>query len=76
METDASICSLLTRRELADTLRVSLSTIDRLRRRGVLRPVRLVPNGAVRFRAADVEALLDLETRPPHTARAEELSWR
>ena len=65
---------LLTRRELADVLRVSLSTIDRLRARGVLRPVQLVPNGAVRYDADDVERLLDAPPRP-HPVDPRELNW-
>jgi hypothetical protein len=56
--TDAPTRALLTRAELADVLRVSLSTVDRLRCRGVLRPVQLVPNGRVGFRVEDVAALL------------------
>ena len=72
--TDAPSRALLTRHELADLLRVSTSTVDRLRARGVIRPVQLVPNGRVGYRAEDVEALLDA---PPelHPARPSELDW-
>jgi predicted site-specific integrase-resolvase len=73
--TDAATRALLTRHELADLLRVSLSTVDRLRARGVLRPVQLVPNGRVGFRVEDVERLLDAP-QEPHPANARELEWR
>lgn len=71
---DASARELLTRRELADMLRISLSTVDRLRARGVLRPVQLVPNGAVRYDADDVERILDA---PPKSYPVDprELNW-
>jgi excisionase family DNA binding protein len=72
--TDAPTRPLLTRAELADALRVSLSTVDRLRRRGVLRPVQLVPGGAVRYAADDVERLLDAPPGP-HPADPHELDW-
>ena len=58
VSTDVERRRLLTRAELAEVLRVSTRTVDRLAERGVLRPVRLVPGGAVRFRTDDVEALL------------------
>lgn len=66
---------LMTRSELADLLRVSVETVDRWRRRGRLRGVQVVAGGRVRFRAEDVEALIDPEMRPPHPARAHELEW-
>jgi len=67
----------MTRREVADLLRVSVETVDRWRRRGRLPGVQVVAGrGAVRFRAEDVEALLDPETQPPHPARRDELEWR
>jgi predicted site-specific integrase-resolvase len=72
--TNAQPRALLTRVELADALRVSLSTIDRLRRRGVLRPVQLVPGGAVRYAADDVERLLDAPSEP-YPADPRELDW-
>jgi predicted site-specific integrase-resolvase len=72
--TDAPSRALLTRRELADLLRVSLSTVDRLRVRGVIRPVQLVPNGRVGYRVEDVEALFDAPPEP-HPARPSELEW-
>jgi excisionase family DNA binding protein len=52
----------MTRREVADLLRVSVETVDRWRRRGRLPGVQVVAGrGAVRFRAEDVEALLEPE---------------
>jgi Helix-turn-helix domain len=72
--TDAPSGVLLTRLELADLLRISVSTVDRLRVRGVLRPVQLVPNGRVGYRVEDVEALLDAPPQP-HPARPSELEW-
>lgn len=66
---------LLTRQELAHLLRVSLSTVDRLRARGVIRPVQLARGGAVRFRADEVERLLDAPSEPV-PARPDELDWR
>jgi excisionase family DNA binding protein len=47
---------LLNRSEVADQLRVSLKTVDRLRTTGELRSLRI--RGGVRFRQADVEAYL------------------
>jgi Helix-turn-helix domain len=72
---DAPTRALLTRAELAEVLRVSLSTIDRLRRRGVIRPVQLVPNGRVAYRVEDVDALLDAP-RELHLTDPSELIWR
>jgi excisionase family DNA binding protein len=66
----------VTRRELADVLRVSIRTVDRLARRGVIRPVQLVPGGRVGFRVEDVERLLAEEPRSPMHARRDELEWR
>ena len=63
----------LTRRELADLLRVSTSTVDRWRARGLLRPVQVTPGGRVVFRVEDVEALLDAPR--PHPADPRELDW-
>ena len=56
--TSAGPCALMTRREVADLLRCSTATVDRLAKRGVLSPVRLVPRGRVTYRAADVERLV------------------
>lgn len=55
METQSVPRTLVTRRELADLLRVNTSTIDRWRRRGLIRPVQFARGGAVRFKAEDVE---------------------
>jgi excisionase family DNA binding protein len=49
---------LLTRKEVAELLRVSVRTVDRLTADGVLRPVRLRARGRVTFRSADVQALI------------------
>jgi excisionase family DNA binding protein len=66
---------LLTKRELADLLRCSPRTVDRLRSRGLIAAVKFTPGGRVAFRREDVEALLDPEMRPPYPARADELEW-
>jgi hypothetical protein len=73
--TNAPARALLTRGELVEVLRVSLSTVDRLRRRGVLRPVQLVPGGAVRYDAVDVGRLLGAPPTP-HPVDPRELDWR
>lgn len=67
--------SFLSRQQAAELLGVSERTVDRLRQRGLLRPVQLVPRGRVRYRLADVQALLEPELRGPHPARADELEW-
>jgi excisionase family DNA binding protein len=72
---DAVPRALLTRAELADLLRCSTSTVDRIVRRGLLRPIRVVPGGAVRFKVEDVERLLDAPPRP-RPADPSELIWR
>jgi len=48
---------LLTEQELADLLRCSPRTVDRLRSRGLIEPVKLTPGGR-RVRREDVEALI------------------
>jgi hypothetical protein len=72
--TDVPTRALLTRAELADVLRVSLSKVGRLRRRGVLRPVQLVPNGRVGHRVEEVAALLDAPPSP-YPPDPSELNW-
>ena len=49
---------LLTRREAAERLRISLSTLERWERTGRLTPTRLSP-GVVRYRRADIERLIE-----------------
>lgn len=48
--------ALLTKQQVASLLQVSVRTLDRLRSTGALRAVRV--RGAVRFRAADIERLV------------------
>ena len=50
---------VLMRREVAEILRVSIQTVDRLRKQGKLRALPLSTRGAVRFSAEDVDALLN-----------------
>jgi excisionase family DNA binding protein len=50
--------TLLTRREAAERLRISLSTLERWERTGRLTPTRLSP-GVVRYRRADIERLIE-----------------
>jgi excisionase family DNA binding protein len=76
MSVNVAPCTLLTRQELADVLRVNVRTVDRLQRRGLIAPVQLVRGGRVRFRHDDVERLLTPETRDPLPARPDELDWR
>jgi excisionase family DNA binding protein len=52
---------LLTKQEVADALRVTLRTVERLVKRGRLRMVRL-SNVAVRFHRADVLAFVKANT--------------
>jgi excisionase family DNA binding protein len=59
MSTDVSERALLTRFELAELLRVSTRTVDRLARRGVITPVRLVRGGRVVYRSDEVARLLE-----------------
>jgi hypothetical protein len=73
--TDAPRRGLLTRAEFAERPRISVSTVDRLRARGVIRPVQLVPCGAVRYAADDVERLIDAPPSP-HPVDPSELIWR
>jgi excisionase family DNA binding protein len=47
---------LMTRREVADLLKVSVRSVDRLRQSGALAAVMVLSN--VRFRVEDVEVLL------------------
>ena len=51
-----------TRREISEYLRLSEKTVDNLRRRGLLHPVRVAGN-SVRFRREEVVALI-AERRP------------
>lgn len=51
------IDELLTRKETAYVLRASESTVDRLTRRGILRPAHV--GRLVRFRASDVARLIE-----------------
>jgi excisionase family DNA binding protein len=76
MATNVATRRLLTRREAADVLGLSVRSIDRLRERGRLLGVQIVPGGRVRYRPEDVEALLEPEAREPHPANARELEWR
>jgi excisionase family DNA binding protein len=50
--------------QVADILGVGASTVRRLVRQGRLHPVRLVPNGWLRFRERDVQALIDNGAKP------------
>ena len=52
---------LMTRQEVADLLKVSVRSVDRLRENGALPAVMVLTN--VRFRVDDVEALLT--AKPP-----------
>ena len=76
MTNTVALRPLLTKKELADLLRCSPRTVDRLRARGLIDAVKFSPRGRVAFRREDVEALLDPETREPHPADPSELVWR
>jgi excisionase family DNA binding protein len=67
--------TLVSKREAAVLLGVSVQTLDRYRRRGRLRPVQIVPRGRVRYRHEDVEALLEPENREAYPADPAELDW-
>ncbi len=51
--------AVLTRAEVARLLRMSTRTVDRAVKAGVLRAIRLTPNGVPRFARSEVEALID-----------------
>jgi DNA-binding transcriptional MerR regulator len=69
--------ALLTKRELADFLRCSVRTVDRLRERGLIEPVQPVARGGVRYRVEDIERLVvDPELRSPLPVRTTELEWK
>lgn len=55
--TPAQVPDFLSRKEAADYLRISLATLDKLSRNGVLRKVYL--GGTPRFRGADIAKVLD-----------------
>jgi excisionase family DNA binding protein len=50
---------LVTLKQVAETYSFSQGTVRRLVRAGRLHPIRLVPNGRLRFRESDVQALID-----------------
>ena len=75
MATNVETGRLLTRREAARTLGLSVRSIDRLRERGRLPGIQILQGGRVRYRAEDVEALLEPELREPPPARPDELDW-
>ncbi len=55
---------LLTASDVAEILRVTSAYVNRLTKRGAMPHVRL-PDGEVRFDAADVEAWIDAQRRSP-----------
>jgi excisionase family DNA binding protein len=76
MTTNVATRRLLTRSEAAGALGLSVRSLDRLRERGRLPAIQILPGGRVRFRPEDVEALLEPETRADtYPARADELEW-
>lgn len=60
------MCNLITRREAADLLRISLVTLDKLRAEGQLAYIQRTAMARVFFRMDDIEAYL---TRTHHPAR-------
>ena len=58
---------LLTANEVAEALAVSVATVRRWERSGVLRGVRI--GRVLRFRAADVDALIDGHSSPMRATR-------
>lgn len=72
MATTATDTRLLTAREVAELLGVTPLTVRRLASGGVLPAVRFVPTSRLRFRARDVEALIEngaaLEGESTHAA--------
>jgi excisionase family DNA binding protein len=77
MTVDVASSPLLTKQEMADLLRVSPRTLDRLRERGIIDAVQLLPRGRVLYRRRDVEALLARPgLRDPLPARPDELEWK
>jgi excisionase family DNA binding protein len=49
---------LMTQREAANYLHVSITTLQRWRKRGIGPPSTRLPNGYLRFRKADLDAWL------------------
>jgi excisionase family DNA binding protein len=76
MTMNGAIRRLLSRREAAEALGLSVRSVDRLRERGRLPGVQIIPGGRVRYWAEDVEALLEPEAREPYPANLSELVWR
>ena len=52
---------ILTTAETADLLRISRSTLDRLRGRGCIHPTKI--GGQVMYRSSEIRRYLDTETR-------------
>jgi excisionase family DNA binding protein len=50
--------TILTKREAADLLRISIRTLERWERMGKISPTRLSP-GTVRYRKSDIERLIE-----------------
>jgi excisionase family DNA binding protein len=76
MTTNVEIRDLLTRGEAAETLGLSVRSIDRLRERGRLPGIQILRGGRVRYRPEDVAALLEPENRGPLPVNPRELIWR
>jgi hypothetical protein len=66
MSVEVASETLLSRERAAELLDCCVRSVDRLRRRGRLPAVQLIERGRVRYRLADVEALLE----PPGTRAA------
>jgi excisionase family DNA binding protein len=56
---------LLTTREVAETLRISIWRVHDLAANGVLEPIRLGERGHFRFRSEDIERLIAGEGKSP-----------
>ena len=59
---------LLTKSEVAETLRCSTRTVDRAVKSGKLKPVRLTPGGWPKFPRDQVLKLMGLSARKSHLA--------
>jgi hypothetical protein len=76
MATNVQISTLVSRERTAAILGLSVRSVDRLRERGRLPGVQIVPGGRVRYRLEDVEALLEPEVRAvSFRADPRELEW-
>ena len=72
MTSQAPLETMLTIRQVADFLHVSISTVRRWSDTGMLKSYRVGPRGDKRYLRDDVLSFLEASTRHPKTGAAEE----